>query len=274
MKPTGVALALVAVLVVPSLPHLTVLTPPDLLAQTSAIPPPSSRVPVWGYRIVHSYPHDAEAFTQGLEYADGFLYEGTGLNGRSSIRKVRLDTGDVVQRRAVGAEHFGEGITIWDGRLFELTWQSQIALVYDRSTFQPIRTFSYSGEGWGLTHDATSLIMSDGTSALRFLDPATFRERRRVTVTDAAVPVTDLNELEFVKGEVWANVWTTDFIVRIDPATGGVTGWIDLRNLLPARERAGDAVLNGIAYDAADDRLFVTGKLWPRLFEITLVRRS
>jgi glutamine cyclotransferase len=173
----------------------------------------------------------------------------------------------------VGPEHFGEGITIWADNLFELTWQSQVALVYDRRTFQPIRSFSYKGEGWGLTHDASSLIMSDGSAALRFLDPSTFRERRRVTVTDAGVPVKDLNELEYVKGEVWANVWTTDFIARIDPATGRVTGWIDLRGLLPSRERAGDAVLNGIAYDAANDRLFVTGKLWPRLFEIKLVRR-
>jgi glutamine cyclotransferase len=246
---------------------------PALFAQTPSGPPPSSKAPVDAYRVVRSYPHDSEAFTQGLEFADGFLYEGTGLNGRSSIRKVALDTGDVVQRRAVGAEHFGEGITIWNDRLFELTWQSQVALVYDRRTFQPLRTFSYTGEGWGLTHDATSLIMSDGTAALRFLDPATFRERRRVTVADAGVPVPYLNELEFVKGEIWANVWTTDFIVRIDPATGRVTGWIDLRGLLPARERAGDAVLNGIAYDAANDRVFVTGKLWPRLFEIKLVRR-
>jgi glutaminyl-peptide cyclotransferase len=149
-----------------------------------------------------------------------------------------------------------------------------VALVYERRTFQPLRMFSYDGEGWGLTHDATNLIMSDGTSALRFLDPGTFRERRRVTVTDGGVPVKYLNELEFVKGEIYANIWTTDFIARIDPATGHVVGWIDLRGLLPAREQAGDAVLNGIAYDAANDRLFVTGKLWPRLFEIKLVRRT
>jgi glutaminyl-peptide cyclotransferase len=242
-------------------------------AFAQAVPPPASRAPVYGYQVVRSFPHDSEAFTQGLEFADGFLYESTGLNGRSSIRKVALETGDVVQRRAVGAEHFGEGITIWQDKLFELTWQSQVALVYDRRTFQPLRTFSYSGEGWGLTHDGTSLIMSDGTAALRFLDPGTFRERRRVTVTDGGAPVNELNELEFVKGEVWANVWTTDFIVRVDPATGRVTGWIDLRGLLPANQRAGDAVLNGIAYDAPSDRLFVTGKLWPRLFEIKLVKR-
>jgi glutamine cyclotransferase len=242
-------------------------------AQMPAIPPLGSKAPIDTYRIVRAYPHDSEAFTQGLEYVDGFLYEGTGLNGRSSIRKVKFETGDVVQRRSVGREHFGEGITIWKNDLFELTWQSQVALVYDSRTFLPRRTFSYSGEGWGLTHDATSLIMSDGTSVLRFLDPETFRERRRVIVTDGGVPVKYLNELEFVKGEIYANVWTTDFIARIDPATGRVTGWIDLRGLLPPRERLGDAVLNGIAYDAEHDRLFVTGKLWPRLFEIKLARR-
>jgi glutamine cyclotransferase len=264
------ALAATAVLAVLALP---VLRSAGAGAQVPAVPAPSSKAPVDTYRIVRSYPHDSEAFTQGLEFVDGFLYEGTGLNGRSSIRKIKLDTGDVIQRRAVGAEYFGEGITIWDDRLIELTWQSQVALVYDRRTFQPIKTFSYGGEGWGLTHDAHSLIMSDGTSAIRFLDPVTFRERRRVTVTDGGVPITALNELEVVKGEVWANVWTTDFIARIHPETGRVTGWIDLRNLLPVRERAGDAVLNGIAYDGATDRVFVTGKLWPRLFEIQLVRR-
>jgi glutamine cyclotransferase len=242
-------------------------------AQMPAMPPAASRAPVYTYQIVHAYPHDAEAFTQGLEFVDGFLYEGTGINGRSSIRKVKLETGDVLQQRAVGREHFGEGITIWNNQLFELTWQSQVALVYERHTFQPLRTFSYTGEGWGLTHDATNIIMSDGTPALRFLDPGTFRERRRVTVTDGGAPVRYLNELEFVKGEIYANIWTTDVIARIDPATGRVVGWIDLSGLLPARERVGDAVLNGIAYDAARDRLFVTGKLWPRLFEIRLSPR-
>lgn len=240
--------------------------------QVPTVPPAASRAPVYTYRVVHTYPHDPEAFTQGLEYADGFLYEGTGLNGRSSIRKVTIATGDVVQRTSVGREHFGEGITIWKRDLIELTWQSQVALVYDRRTLLPRRTFSYSGEGWGLTHDATNLIMSDGTAALRFLDPATFRERRRVTVTDGGVPVKYLNELEFVKGEIYANVWTTDFIARIDPATGRVAGWIDLRGLLPPSARIGNDVLNGIAYDAEHDRLFVTGKLWSKLFEIKLSR--
>ena len=235
--------------------------------------PGGSAVPVYGYSVVATYPHDAAAFTQGLQYLDGFLYEGTGLNGRSSIRKVKLETGAVLQKRDLDRQHFGEGITIWKSMLIQLTWQSGIAFAYDRNTFAPLRTFKYRGEGWGLTHDGSSLIMSDGTSDIRFLNPDNFIERRRLKVTAAGKPLTDLNELEFVKGEVFANVWQTDRIARIDPSSGKVTGWVDLGGLLPQREREVDAVLNGIAYDAAGDRLFVTGKLWPKLFEITLVRR-
>lgn len=231
-------------------------------------------LPTFGYTVVRSYPHDAGAFTQGLEYVDGMLYESTGLNGRSSVRKVKLETGEVVQKRDIAREHFGEGITVFKSELFELTWQSGVALVYDRSTLSPKRQFKYPGEGWGLTHDQTSLIMSDGTEFLRFLDPATFAERRRVRVTGVGQPVKNLNELEFVNGEVFANVWMTDFIARIDPVSGRVNAYIDLRGLMPARDVVPDAVLNGIAYDAAADRLFVTGKLWPRLFEIKLVARK
>jgi glutaminyl-peptide cyclotransferase len=220
------------------------------------------------YAVVHTYPHDPDAFTQGLEFHDGFLYEGTGLNGRSSIRKVDLVTGRVLQRRPLSPAFFGEGITIWKDSLIELTWRAQIGFVYDLGSFDQRRTFTYTGEGWGLTHDASSLIMSDGTSALRFLDPETFRERRRVTVTDGGSPVTELNELEYIKGEVFANVWQTNRIARIAPDTGRVVGWIDLTGLLGATPVSSDAVLNGIAYDAAADRLFVTGKLWPKLFEI------
>jgi glutamine cyclotransferase len=233
--------------------------------------------PAQGYRVVSAYPHDAAAFTQGLEYADGFLYEGTGLNGRSSIRKVKLETGEVVERRDIPQEHFGEGVTIWKSDLIQLTWQSQVAFVYDTATFVPRRTFMYEGEGWGLTHDATQLIMSDGTDALRLLDPLTFAERRRITVTAGGVPLRDLNELEYVKGEIFANVWMTDNIARIALLTGRVTGYIDLRGLLSPAERApvetAGGVLNGIAYDAEHDRLFVTGKLWPKLFEIKIVGR-
>ncbi len=226
---------------------------------------PAPRLP---FTVVRAYPHDAMAFTQGLEYFDGYFYEGTGLNARSSIRKVEIETGRVVLRRALSPAFFGEGITIWEHDLIQLTWQSQIAFVYDRDTFAPRRTFTYKGEGWGLTHDGTSLIMSDGTADLRFLNPATFEERRRVRVTDNGAPVAQLNELEFVGGQVLANVWQTDRIARIAPDTGRVTGWIDLDGLLGATAVSPDAVLNGIAYDAAGDRLFITGKLWPKLFEI------
>jgi len=228
---------------------------------------------VYTYQVVRSYPHDPGAFTQGLQFVDGVLYEGTGLNGRSSIRKVRLETGEVLQRRDVGAQYFGEGITVWKNDLIELTWQSGLAFVYDRNTFQARRTFNYLGEGWGLTHDDVNLIMSDGTDRLRLLDPVTFAERRRIQVTAAGVPVRNLNELEVVKGEIFANVWQTNMIARI-AADGRVVGWIDLSGLLAPAERTGVDVLNGIAYDRASDRLFVTGKLWPKLFEIKLVRKG
>jgi len=239
---------------------------------TIGMPPP--RAPRASYTVVRSYPHDHAAFTQGLEYMDGYFYEGTGLNGKSSIRKVKVETGEVVQRHDVSGEYFGEGITVWKSDLIELTWQSHVGFVYDRATFTQKRTFSYPGEGWGLTHDEATLIMSDGSAALRFLDPVTFAERRRVTVTDDGVPVTRLNELEYVKGEVYANVWQTNLIARIAPDSGRVLGWIDCTGLLSATEAADVAqaggLLNGIAYDAAHDRLFVTGKLWPKVFEIKI----
>jgi glutaminyl-peptide cyclotransferase len=219
---------------------------------------------------VHSYPHDREAFTQGLQFVDGILYEGTGLNGRSSIRKTKFETGEVLQTRSVPKEYFGEGITVWNRELFQLTYQSGVAFVYDAQSFAPKRSFRYAGEGWGLTHDETSLIMSDGSEYLRFLDPATFVERRRLRVTALGQPLKNLNELEYVKGEIFANVWQTDYIARIDAATGQVKSYVDLRGLLPPGEAAAVDVLNGVAYDAAGDRLFVTGKLWPRLFEIKL----
>jgi glutaminyl-peptide cyclotransferase len=236
--------------------------------------PIAATLPIAGYTIQHVYPHDPKAFTQGLQYADGVLYEGTGLNGRSSIRKVKLETGEVLQQRDVPATHFGEGIVVWGSVLIELTWQSHVALVYDRQTFAPTRTFSYAGEGWGLTHDGEHLIMSDGTAELRVLDPATFTERRRIKVTAGGVAVKNLNELELVKGEIFANVWQSAYIARVSPSTGQVTGWIDLRGLLsPAEARDAD-VLNGIAYDAEHDRLFVTGKLWPKLFEIRITPQT
>lgn len=245
---------------------LLAVPPPERLTAQS----PAATLPTVGYLTVRSYPHDSSAFTQGLEYVNGFFYEGTGLAGRSSIRKVRVETGEVLQKYDLTGDHFGEGITLFDNRLFQLTWQSGVAFVYDPATFRQLRSYRYPGEGWGLTHDRTHLIMSDGTEFLRVLDPATFKEVRRVRVTAAGQPVKNLNELEYVKGEILANVWMTDYIARIDPATGQVNSYIDLRGLMPLRER--DAVLNGIAYDSASDRLFVTGKLWPRLFEIKVVR--
>ncbi len=230
--------------------------------------------PQYGYRIVNAFPHDAGAFTQGLVFRGGFLYESTGLNGRSTVRKVKLETGEVLQRADVDPRYFAEGLTDWDGRLIQLTWQTNIGFVYDAATFALARSFSYAGEGWGLTHDRTRLILSDGSATLRFFDPATFRETGKVAVIDHGSPVQALNELELVRNEVFANVWQTDRICRIDPASGRVTGWIDLPGLLPEAERRGADVLNGIAYDAAHDRLFVTGKLWPHLFEIRIERRT
>src|SRR5437899_1949807 len=184
---------------------------------------PTVNLPMFGYQIQRAYPHDHDAFTQGLQYVDGALYEGTGLKGRSSIRRVTLDTGAVEQKRDVPAEYFGEGITVWKNDLIELTWQSHVAFVYDRTTFEPKKQFSYPGEGWGLTHDGTSLIMSDGSDELRYLDPVTFAEKRRLKVTAAGAPLRDLNEIEYVKGEIFANVWRTEYVARIAPATGQVT---------------------------------------------------
>jgi len=225
------------------------------------------------YQIRHTYPHDSNAFTQGLIYVDGHLYESTGLNGKSSLRMVDLNTGAVLQKYDLPAEYFGEGLTEWGSTLIQLTWKAHTAFVYDRFSFSVLRTFEYPGEGWGLTHDSTQLILSDGTSFLRFLDPKSFRETRRIRVVDQTGRAVDnLNELEFVHGEIYANVWHADKIARISPQTGKVLAWIDLSGIIDPRElHGGDAVLNGIAYDAAADRLFITGKLWPKLFEIKLV---
>jgi glutamine cyclotransferase len=234
---------------------------------------PRANAPVFGYKVVRSYPHDPRAFTQGLVYLDGVFYEGTGQLGQSNIRKVRPETGEVLQVRKIDDQYFGEGIVIWEGSLIQLTWQHGLGFVYDRDTFEPKSTFKYPGEGWGLTHDGTRIIMSDGTPVLRFLDPKTLKQIGRLPVRDGAVPVEDLNELEYVNGEIFANVWQTNRIARISPKTGEVTGWIDLSGLLSPRDAVGVDVLNGIAYDAKGDRLFVTGKLWPRLFEIKLVPR-
>ena len=230
------------------------------------------QVPVLSYQVVNKFPHDPTAFTQGLIYRDGHLFESTGIKGQSSLRKVKLETGTVVERRAIDKSYFAEGLTDWGNRLLQLTWETNIGFVYDLSTFAPVGTFTYTGEGWGLTHDASRLIMSDGTSALRFLDPTMQREIGRITVKDGDREIRRLNELEFIKGEVYANVWLTDRIAIIAPATGRVTAWLDLTGLRPGPVSRGDDVLNGIAYDSQGDRLFVTGKLWSTLFEIRVRR--
>jgi len=228
--------------------------------------------PTWRHEVVRSFPHDSEAFTQGLLVRDGFLYESTGQKGRSSLRKVEIETGKVVQRLAVGNQYFAEGLAAWGTQLIQLTWETNLGFVYDRATFKPLRTFTYKGEGWGLADDGKRLVMSDGSANLRFLNPDTLAEISRVRVLDGPTAVDHLNELEVVKGDIFANVWLTDRIAVIAPATGRVTAWLDLKGLMPAQNNP-DAVLNGIAYDAARDRLFVTGKLWPRMFEIRVIRR-
>jgi len=225
----------------------------------------------YDYEVVNVYPHDPSAFTQGLIYRGGYLFESTGRHGGSSLRKVRLKTGEIVQKKRVSSEYFAEGLTDWGDRLVQLTWRSNIGFVYDALTFKLTKTFNYPGEGWGLTRGNGRLIMSDGTSSLRFLDPNTMKETGRLEVTDNGSPVSNLNELEMVKGEIFANVWTTDEIIIISPQSGHVTGRICLGGLLDKyKGNAKIDVLNGIAYDPEGDRLYVTGKLWPKLFEIRL----
>jgi len=229
-----------------------------------------SQSPVCSYQVINTYPHDDEAFTQGLLFSDGELFESTGLDGESSLRRVALETGQVLQRIDLDAGFFGEGLALWEDRLLQLTWQENTCFVWDAETFAPGGSFSYTGEGWGLTHDGRELIMSNGSAVLTFRDPDTFAELGLVEVVDDGSPVTELNELEWIRGEVFANRFLTDQIARIDPDTGEVIAWIDLTGLLdPVPPGAG--VLNGIAWDDGGERLFVTGKLWPSIFEIELV---
>jgi glutamine cyclotransferase len=237
--------------------------------------PTPSRVPVYSYAVVHTYPHDRGAFTQGLVYEEGALFESTGLYGSSSLRKVELQTGNVLKKIDVPSQYFAEGLALYQGQAIQLTWQSRVGFVYNQETFQLNGNFSYSTEGWGLTHDGQSLIMSDGTDQIRFLDPQTYQVKRTIKVQDRNVGVQRLNELEYIEGEIWANIWLTDRIVRISPQSGRVSGWIDLTGLLPSADRVpGTDVLNGIAYDAQAKRIFVTGKNWPKLFEIRLLSRN
>lgn len=256
MAPRSEAIRLVALL-------LTLL----LLSSATLAEP----TPLYTYRVVNVYPHDAKAFTQGLAFDGGFLYEGTGLYGQSTLRKVELKTGKVIKRYELPSRFFGEGITVLGEHIVQTTWRSNVAFVYNKRSFELRQTFVYPAQAWGLTHNGRHLILSDGTATLRFLDPRTFREVDRIEVYDGKNPVSSLNELEFVRGEILANVWKTERIARIAPESGRVTAWIDLSGILRGEERDTVDVLNGIAYDAEKDRLFVTGKLWPKLFEIEVV---
>ena len=235
----------------------------------------SSTPAEYTFILVRAFPHDPSAYTQGLAYQDGFLYEGTGLNGRSSVRKTNLETGTVLQCFDLQPEFFGEGITIVGNKIVQLTWKSQTGFVYNLKNLHLLRRFSYSGEGWGLATNSRELFMSDGTSEIRILDTTNFREKRRFKVRDGSKGIDQLNELEFVEGQLYANVWHTNRIARISPETGAVVGWIDLTGLLsPVYHLEPEAVLNGIAYDSNRRRLFVTGKLWPSVFEIRLSQKQ
>ena len=252
-------------------PGLAWLAGCDAKPAAAAAPAAPAAVASYTYEVVRTFPHDRDAFTQGLVYLDGALLESTGLNGQSTLRRVELATGRVLQQVRVPSQYFAEGMTVLGGKIYQLTWQSQKGFVYDLATFALEKEFAYAGEGWGLTTDGHSLILSDGTDQLRFLDPATFQVTRTLRVTRTGQPLRLLNELEFIRGEIYANIWQSHTVARIDPATGRVLGVIDFFGLLPASDRAANTdVLNGLAYDAATDRLFVTGKNWPKLFEVRL----
>lgn len=255
-------------------PTATAMPPASpVVAPQSPVPPPVAQGATrYSYRVKAVLPHDRRAFTQGLVFEEGIFYEGTGLYARSSLRKVEPETGAVLQQENLAPNLFGEGITVWGDKIIQLTWKARKGFVYDKNTFEQLKTFSYPTEGWGITHDGSRLIMSDGTATLYFWDPETLGEIGKITVTDSGAPVVRLNELEYIDGEIYANIWQTNRIARINPDTGQVTGWIDLSGLLSAEDVVEPVdVLNGIAFDADNNRLFVTGKLWPKIFEIELV---
>lgn len=247
-------------------------TPEPTPTPTPTATPTGETSPIsYTYEVIIVYPHDSNAFTQGLVIDEGVMYEGTGLTGESSLRRVDLETGDVLQIYELPSNLFGEGITVFDDKIIQLTWQSQIGFVYDKSSFDLLQNFSYSTQGWGITTDGTRLIMSDGSANLYFLNPETFEKTGQVEVHDGNVSVTKLNELEYINGEVYANVWLTNKIAIINPNTGQVTGLIDLTGIYTPGTGDSNNVLNGIAYDSANNRLFVTGKKWSQLFEIKLI---
>ena len=236
-------------------------------------PASNAPAPKYGYQILNIFPHDSNAFTQGLILVDGKLLESTGQEGRSSLRSVEISSGKVLKKVDVPLPYFAEGATVLNGKVYQLTWQHNVGFIYDLQTLEKTGQFEYPGEGWGLTTDGQSLIISDGSNRIKFLDPASFRVTRTISVTDGGTPVNQLNELEFVKGEIYANIWHSDRVAAIDPQTGRVNAWIDLTGLMPEEEPLDEeAVLNGIAYDQANDKFYVTGKLWPRLFEIKVKR--
>ncbi len=242
-----------------------------------SVPPasrPGEKAPYYGYEVLHTWPHDADAFTQGLVFQGGKLFEGTGQEGRSSLRLVELETGRILKKVDVPSPYFGEGITLLKGKVYQLTWQNQRGFIYDASTFSKLGEFTFTGEGWGLANDGQSLILSDGTNRIRFIDPDNFQVRKTIAVFDGSTRISRLNELEYVRGEIYANIWHAERIARIDPQTGHIVGWIDLTGLRSQIEvHDEEAVLNGIAYDETNGRLFVTGKLWPKLFEIRVTQR-
>jgi len=235
---------------------------------------PPSAVTHYTYTIVNTYPHDTNAFTEGLVYSDGFLYESTGISGSSSLRRVDLNTGTVQQQVMLPSPYFGEGITIVGNKIIQLTWQSHLGFIYNKTTFALLGNFSYTTEGWGLTFDGTHLVMSDGTDSLYFLDPITFQQTGKVAVHDGNTTVVNINELEYINGDVYANIWQTNTIAIINPQTGQITGWIDLTGLPEEQNINPDAVLNGNAYDKTNNGLFVTGKDWPNLYQIKLVPQT
>ena len=248
---------------------------PATVAKKTGESTPANHSPaIYGYEVVHFWAHDPRAFTQGLVFTDGKLLESTGQEGRSSLRRVDYESGNVVQKVNVPEPYFAEGITILKGKIYQLTWQHQLGFIYDGLTFEKLGQFNYQGEGWGLTNDGQSLILSDGTTHIRYLDPDNFQVRKTIAVVDGGRPILEINELEYVQGEIYANIWHDDRIARIDPQTGKVVGWIDLTGLLaPGEVHDEEAVLNGIAYDEKSNRLFVTGKLWPKVFEIRLTKK-
>ncbi len=243
-------------------------------------PPPLPKVesipaaPVEQYDVTATYPHSKDAFTEGLEFYDGVLYESTGLNGQSHLRKIDLKTGKVLKSIDIDKQYFGEGITILGNKIYQLTYQTHVGFIYDLETFKQIGQWNYPGEGWSLTNDGKNIIMSDGTNRIQFLDPQTLTPVRTIEVTDAGLPLNNINELEYINGEIWSNVWMTNRIARIDPATGKVNAWLDMTGLLAPNEREGVDVLNGIAFDKATNKLYVTGKLWPKIFEIAVRQPS